>query len=191
MDIGNTIETIRKQMMMRAMIKRLDSIWSYDPLTNIYNRSGFVKYGGRVWAEGVNRKQQVMILFMDLDGLKAVNDTYGHEEGDSFIKNFAQILVKLKRHGEAIMRYGGDEFVLISPNASIEYAEHYIAEINHEMQIYNENSNCPYLLDASMGYYVFSPDENSNMNEAIEIADNRMYENKKKKKAGQSEMRLE
>ncbi|NLG03000.1 MAG: LacI family transcriptional regulator, partial [Clostridia bacterium] len=46
MEIGNTVETIRKQMMMRAMIKRLDSIWSYDPLTHIYNRSGFAKYGG-------------------------------------------------------------------------------------------------------------------------------------------------
>ena len=80
LNIGNAIETIRKQMLMRSMINKLDSVWSYDTLTNVYNRSGFRKYGIKVWEESRRSQKDLMILFMDLDGLKKVNDNFGHEE---------------------------------------------------------------------------------------------------------------
>ncbi len=181
--IGNTIETIRKQTLMKEMIKKLDSVWSFDSLTEIYNRSGFQKYGTKVWEDGMyNRKSGVMMAFMDLDGLKSVNDTYGHEEGDSFIRSFASIIREQVHHGEAAMRYGGDEFVIISPNGNDIFAGQYVEELKKKIEIFNQKNEIPYRLDASIGYYIVSPGDSITLDEAIEKADVMMYENKKKKK---------
>ncbi len=173
---------IRKQSLMRTMIEKLDSVWCYDTLTGVYNRSGFRKYGGKVWDDTLQRTQDVLILFMDLDGLKMINDTYGHEEGDSLIKNFADILIGVKRHGEAIMRYGGDEFVIISPYATESEAEGYVKNIERAMREFNEQHDLRYQLDASIGYHILYPENGVDIETAIEIADRQMYENKKLKK---------
>ena len=66
--------------------------------------------------EAINRNENLFILFLDLDGLKSVNDRYGHDEGDSFIKAMGTILRQLHGNGELVMRYGGDEFVVMSRN---------------------------------------------------------------------------
>lgn len=182
MNIGNVIEMIRKQSLMRTMIEKLDSVWCYDTLTGVYNRSGFRKYGGKVWDDTLQRTQDVLILFMDLDGLKMINDTYGHEEGDSLIKSFADILIGVKRHGEAIMRYGGDEFVIISPYATEPEAEGYVKNIERAMRAFNEQHDLRYKLDASIGYHILYPENGVDIETAIEIADQKMYENKKLKK---------
>ncbi len=181
LNIGNAIEMIRKQLLMRSMIDKLDSVWSYDMLTNVFNRSGFKKYGIRVWEDGL-RNLGVIVLFMDLDDLKKVNDTYGHEEGDNFIRTFAQLLKNVKRHGEAIMRYGGDEFVILAPLTLDRTAEGYVWAIQEELRKFNEVSSLSYTLDASIGYRVITADDNISLNEAIEIADSQMYQNKKHKK---------
>ncbi|MDO5572499.1 MAG: GGDEF domain-containing protein [bacterium] len=182
MNIGNVIEMIRKQSLMRTMIEKLDSVWCYDTLTGVYNRSGFRKYGGKVWEDTLQRKQNVLIIFMDLDGLKIVNDTYGHEEGDNLIKSFADILIDIKRHGEAVMRYGGDEFVIISPYATDPEAVSYVKRIEFAMKKYNEQHELKYKLDASIGYHILYPENGVDIETAIEIADQKMYENKKLKK---------
>lgn len=173
---------IRKQSLMRTMIEKLDSVWCYDTLTGVYNRSGFRKYGGKVWEDTLQRKQNVLILFLDLDGLKMINDTYGHDEGDNLIKSFADILISVKRHGEAVMRYGGDEFVIISPYATNPEAVSYVKRIEFEMKKYNEQHQLKYKLDASIGYHILYPENGVDIETAIEIADQKMYENKKLKK---------
>lgn len=182
MNIGNTIEMIRKQFLMRTMIEKLDSVWCYDTLTGVYNRSGFRKYGGKVWDEGVNTDRNVMIIFMDLDGLKMINDTYGHEEGDNLIKSFSNILIGVKKHGEVVMRYGGDEFVIISLDVTVKKAEDYIASIKQKMYEFNHTHDLRYKLDASIGYHILNPKNGVDIETAIEIADQKMYENKKLKK---------
>lgn len=182
MNVGNAIEMIRKQLLMRTMIEKLDSVWCYDTLTGIYNRSGFRKYGGKVWDEMLQKNQDVLILFMDLDGLKMINDTYGHEEGDHLIQSFAEILIGVKKHGEAVMRYGGDEFVIISPYATEQEAENYVMSIEQGMKTFNEQHALRYRLDASIGYHILYPKNGVDIETAIEIADQKMYSNKKLKK---------
>ncbi|MFT3985593.1 MAG: GGDEF domain-containing protein [Lachnospiraceae bacterium] len=182
MNIGNAIETIREQYLLRAMIKKLNSIWIYDNLTGLYNRAGFHKYGGYVWRECIQKNQIAMLLFLDLDGLKCVNDTYGHDEGDRFIKTVSGILKRCKHHGEIIMRYGGDEFVILSSNVSEDRAENYRSRILEEMKSYNESHKLSYQISASIGIYLTKPERQSELEEAIEEADRRMYEVKKIKK---------
>lgn len=181
--IGNSVETIRKQMLMKAMIQKLDSVWSFDPLTGIYNRSGFMKYGTRVWEDGMKREDGgILLVFMDLDGLKKVNDTYGHEEGDCFIRSFAGLLKEHVRHGEAAMRYGGDEFLIISMIAKEDAAKAYIARFRERIEQFNQLNRLSYRMDASIGYYLVKAGDDMTLEQAIERADCSMYENKKEKK---------
>ncbi len=182
MNIGNAIETIREQYLLRAMIEKLNSIWIYDNLTGLYNRAGFHKYGGCVWRECIQKNQNAMLLFLDMDGLKCVNDTYGHDEGDRFIKAISGILKRCRHHGEIVMRYGGDEFVILAADVSEEAAEIYRSRIHEEMRNYNESNRLSYQISASIGIYLTRPERQSELEEAIEEADRRMYEVKKIKK---------
>ncbi|HOO27936.1 MAG TPA: diguanylate cyclase, partial [Lachnospiraceae bacterium] len=187
MNIGNAIETIREQHLLRAMIKKLDLMWIYDNLTGLYNRAGFHKYGEYVWQECVQKNETAMLLFLDMDGLKYVNDTYGHDEGDRFIKVIAGILKRCKRHGEIVMRYGGDEFVVLASGISEKKAEEYRDRILYGMEDYNSCHQLPYQIAASIGIYISTPEKRSDLEEAIEEADRRMYEVKREKKCHRSQ----
>lgn len=181
-NIGNAVETIRKQKQLQSMITKLDSVWSFDTLTKTYNRSGFRKYGMRIWEEGM-KNDGVLILFMDLDSLKKVNDTYGHEEGDRYIQTFAQILKQINKHdGDIVMRYGGDEFVYMATVTKQKTGEYYQQQIQEALENCNRENCFEYKVDASIGCHVVTRDSNMSLEQAIEKADSQMYMAKKKKK---------
>lgn len=182
LNISNGLENIRKQNLMRAMIRKLDSLWVYDNLTGLYNRSGFGKYGETIWNDCINNGDTAALLFIDLDGLKRVNDCYGHESGDKYIKAIAGILKRLKRHGEAIMRFGGDEFVVLSRNLDENETLEYCNNIYREVENYNKLQNLPCKVSVSIGYSISNPKEGSRLEDAIEEADERMYQAKKRKR---------
>ncbi|MDO5111061.1 MAG: GGDEF domain-containing protein [Clostridia bacterium] len=178
-DIGNAIETIKKQQLMQAMIVKLDSMWCYDALTGVYNRAGFKKYGGRVWNESIDQKTDLMLLFSDLNGLKAINDLYGHDEGDRCIKALADAFKSQRHHGEVVMRYGGDEFVVIAANVTEQYAAAYVTALTKALEDYNAVHHPPQPVSASFGYCMLHPGRDDSLEDAIHAADVRMYETKK------------
>jgi len=182
MALSNSLEQIRRQHILKSMIKKLDSMWIYDNLTGLYNRSGFDKYGAYVWQECIDNNLSALILFADLDGLKEVNDNFGHDAGDRFIKAVAAILKRFKKHGEIVMRYGGDEFVLLAPNITEEEAKKYKDKLLFEFETYNMTHSLPYTIDASIGVHVVKPTNISELESAIEEADSRMYDEKRLKR---------
>lgn len=182
MNINNALENIRKQNLMNAMLQKLNRMWVYDTLTGIFNRAGFFKFAPGIIEEAKRKNNTLFILFLDLDGLKGINDKYGHDEGDTFIKAMGNILNQVRRHGELLMRYGGDEFVVLSQGYTDEDARDYIERVRKEIEKYNESANKPYLLDASMGYNIVKPADNLNLEDLIESADREMYKAKKEKK---------
>ncbi len=184
MNINNALENLRKQNMLNAMLQKLNRMWVYDTLTGVFNRAGFFKFAPSIIREAISKKHKLFVLFLDLDGLKMINDKYGHDEGDAFIRAMGNILSKVHGHGELLMRYGGDEFVVLTQNYTREDAEKYIARVQVGINNYNASSGKPYLLDASMGYSIVDPEENMNLEELIESADKEMYKvkNEKKKK---------
>ena len=187
MNIDNALENLRKQNMLNAMVERLNRMWVYDTLTGVFNRAGFFKFAPNLIREACRKGNDLFVLFLDLDGLKSVNDKYGHDEGDAFIKAMANVLSQVHRHGELLMRYGGDEFVVLSQGFTHETAEEYIAKIEAGIDDYNERSNHPYLLDASIGYSIMSPEEDLDLEAFIEEADQEMYKVKKEKKRKKQE----
>lgn len=182
MNINNALENLRKQNMLNAMVERLNRMWVYDTLTGIFNRAGFFKFAPSIIDEALRKGNDLFVFFLDLDGLKAVNDKYGHDEGDAFIKAMADVLSQVHRHGELLMRYGGDEFVVLSQGYSREDAENYIKKVQKGIAEYNQISEHPYTLEASMGYSIMAPVENLDLEAFIETADQEMYKDKNEKK---------
>lgn len=176
-------ENIRKSMLMGKMIETLDKMWIYDTLTGIYNRAGFFKLSEPIVEECIEKKAPICVIFLDVDGLKIVNDTYGHDEGDSLIKEMAEVMKKVKKHGEIVMRYGGDEFVLLAQGYDSKKAEETAGEIETMMEDINSQGIHPFKLEASIGYCLTEIKDKEELNAIIEEADKEMYKKKYVKKA--------
>ena len=131
-----------------------------DPLTGAFNR--------RVFNE-IPSNLSGSFVFIDLDGFKAFNDTYGHERGDEVLKSFANIVMNRLRKDDIFIRYGGDEFVVILNGCDSDKA----VEIMEEIKRNFEDSVG---LSFSYGISKF----NGNLVESIKIADRKMYEMKRK-----------
>lgn len=183
LNLDNALETVRKQDTMKAVLARMNHIWIYDELTGIYNRAGFRKHAVKLIEEAVRSKVSIGVLFVDIDGLKQVNDTYGHEEGDIYIKAMAHLLERHCRNGELVTRYGGDEFVILLTGYGREELEAYIHRIEDDIHAHSRQSGKEYQMDASIGCYVETDAANINLEKIIEMADQNMYAVKKAKKA--------
>lgn len=191
LNISNALENVRKQRQLQGMVEKLNRLYIYDSLTEVMNRSGFNRYADAVLKDAAKTGSgSVCIFFADLDNLKVINDTYGHDEGDVFIKTAADVMKKNRHHGELLMRYGGDEFVALVPNITSEEAEARIHKIGRELAERNaadELRRGRIRFDMSIGYIIITPEELRNgidLDLKIEEADKAMYRVKKKKKDG-------
>lgn len=181
MNIGIGLENIRKWLLLKNTVVKLNQMWVYDMLTHLYNRSGFFHFAAPMLARLKEKRKEVYILFMDLDGLKTVNDTQGHEMGDLLISTMAEIIKKTIFEKELAMRYGGDEFVIIGEMGSDDRLGHLTDQLRAEMDVWNSR-NDKFRLSASIGGSSFQAEEIEDLNKLIEQADRRMYEEKRKKK---------
>ena len=184
MEIGAGLENIRKYMLLKDAVDRLNGMWCYDNMTNLYNRSGFYYEAGTILQRLKAEDKCAFILFMDADGLKSVNDTLGHEAGDRMIQALAEIIHKNTSSEMLAMRYGGDEFVLFGGFAPGEgYLVEELAEsIRKDMRIANDSGEYEFKLSVSMGGSVFRAWDVEELSALIEQADKQMYEEKRRKK---------
>jgi len=180
--LSNALERIRTHMQLQNMIKHLDEVWIYDSLTHIYNRSGFLKFADSFIEISQLAHKQLCIFFLDLDHLKSVNDELGHDMGDLMIKTTADILSGFKKPDELIMRYGGDEFVILGRGYDDDSAKKYVNEIHAAMKKYSEENNLGIPLEASIGYSIVDSNISEPLSSLIKIADQKMYEIKREKR---------
>ncbi|AKA67573.1 sensor domain-containing diguanylate cyclase [Clostridium scatologenes] len=156
----------------------------YDKLTNVYNRSYFEQLLYDNINDNINKKEFFVVVF-DLNGLKFVNDSYGHLAGDELIKIFSKRLSELAGASDIIGRFGGDEFIGVFFNLDFENLIDKFEELvkhfkNNPINFGKDKIICSY----SYGIVNF-PRDGVEINELIKIADNRMYEYKSRiKKVG-------
>lgn len=93
-----------------------------DPLTNLFNRRYLDETLDRELARSAREGYPVCVIMLDIDHFKKVNDTYGHEAGDQILKSLAATLITQNRRGDFACRYGGEEFVIVMPNSTIQTA---------------------------------------------------------------------
>ena len=151
-----------------------------DELTQIPNRRYMEHFIRKLYERLQRTGESFCIMSIDMDGLKYINDTYGHLEGDSAIKTVAQIIDKIKPQNGQASRTGGDEYCMLFPSESNNDADKCISELYAEINDYNLNSNKEYLLSVSVGYEYCRP--NMDMLICMHNADKKMYQQKKQKK---------
>lgn len=133
----------------------------------------------------MKRSKNVMLMFIDMDGLKMINDTYGHKEGDQAICALANVLTDSCLNGEVYCRFGGDEFIIFAPEYDTSEAELLSECIQDNIDKFNSTSKHNFTLSASIGYHISVPKTETNLFQLVTYADKVMYENKKRKKSSQ------
>ena len=121
-------------------------------------------------------------MFIDLDGLKGINDTFGHDVGDVAICNIADVLRASCINGEIYCRFGGDEFIVFADNFSDEDAINLTHRIEQNIKKINETKMYPFKLNASTGYIIDVPKNDEGIFHFVTKADKVMYEHKRRKK---------
>ena len=149
-------------------------------LTGLFNRRAALALLQKQLGATRRERTPLTICYLDLDGLKQVNDTCGHAEGDSFLKVFAGQLVRVMRAGDHACRMGGDEFLLILPHCPEGEAARLVERIEARLAQVNSSWSKGYALAFSYGLAQWA--EGNTMDHLLELADTRMYAQKARKK---------
>jgi diguanylate cyclase (GGDEF)-like protein len=151
-----------------------------DPLTSIYNRRGFTALATHVREIARRQQRPVNVLLIDLDRFKAINDRFGHTVGDKALVEFAQILSATFRKSDLVARTGGDEFcvLLAEPDEGIQAA---LARLRQNVDDSNDAGTRRYRLRFSVGIARAKPDENESIHALVEMADEAMYGEKRRR----------
>lgn len=184
--IGRAIENfnIRNEFLD---VEEMKKAYLLDTLTGLYNRKGY-ESNLLILADRAKRHNlNLCVASIDMDGLKYINDTYGHSEGDVALSEFASILLGTLEEGEIAARYGGDEFaaILISPDPvrHIRFEK----KLEQNLQAFAEVSTHPYPIHASVGVVNTSEYPELNTSACLKKADELMYEHKQAYKASRGE----
>ena len=165
-----------------SIIDRLRFLSFNDFLTQVHNR----RYGDKIIPKLLNkaklREETLTIFSIDVNNFKSLNDRYGHGIGDLALKKLSEILVNYTRRNDAIIRWGGDEFLIVSPNVNKEDALPIVERINKAVElevskIKDENIQ----LGISIGFSTF-PYDGHTFDELLSCADKKMYSIKFQKK---------
>ena len=109
MNISHSFENIRKLLHLNNAIHELDRLYVIDPLCGIYNRNGFIRLADKMFRECLAESETLMISFIDMDGLKFINDSYGHDEGDFALRRLAEVIHSCCTGDQICARFVGDE----------------------------------------------------------------------------------
>lgn len=150
----------------------------YDDLTGVYNRRmGMARIEQLI--EGARSPQDAFVLcYMDLNGMKKVNDTLGHSAGDAMLLEFIEILKGQVRKKDILCRLGGDEFLLLFPGCDMTEAEKVWDRIAGTVERANAAKDLPFEISVSHGMAAFDPKAPMTAAQLITCADQRMYEEK-------------
>ncbi|MCB2308544.1 GGDEF domain-containing protein [Clostridium estertheticum] len=172
------IKTKGIQIELEKVNKILLSLSENDSLTGIPNRRKFDIYINDVWESSIREGSSLSLLVIDIDYFKEYNDNFGHLEGDNCLARVASILAKLDNGPYFVARFGGDEFVILLPESSIDYAIKFGENLRSELKTLNIRHKFSEISDRitlSIGISSVFPNENITINQFIRKVDNELY----------------
>ncbi len=166
---------------VRERTRQLEMLSRTDPLTGLLNMRHFSEIMNNALHAAERRREPVTVAYVDINDFKTINDTHGHQHGDSILQLVSKAIKAATRTEDYSFRYGGDEFCIVMSNCRLDYARgiwgkrvrDHIQEQEPELQL-------------SIGYAQTGPDSFISSEQLIQLADERMYENKKLLKGGKS-----
>jgi diguanylate cyclase (GGDEF)-like protein len=173
---------VRFEKMMRDHTgeEALVALSLVDELTGLHNRRRFFILTEQYLKVAVRTKKSLLLLFIDMDNLKWINDNHGHNEGDQALIELANILKKTFRESDIIARIGGDEFVVLSESTD-ENGEIVLTRLYENIKDHNAKSSRCYTLSISVGTTQFDPKSPVSIDELLSKADALMYAEKRNK----------
>jgi diguanylate cyclase (GGDEF)-like protein len=179
------IESINNDLIIKLgqiekLKKDLEEMAIRDPLTNVYNRRFFDEAFEKEMARSKRRGTPLCITMIDIDHFKRINDEFGHAVGDRVLKNFGSLLLAKTRKGDVVCRYGGEEFIILFPDADDERTLKRLNEIREEfrnMCLQEDSLNMDVTI--SLGVACF-PHHGNDPRKLIQLADKALYDAKDK-----------
>jgi len=167
---------------LKKMENELLSHASTDVLTGVLNRrTGIETLNALINQEGYSKVSS--ICFIDIDGLKEVNDKFGHNEGDYLINKVCSVIKEIIDTEGSIFRFGGDEFVILLPDKTENEAEILWSKIQAEFLAINNLGAKPYKIATSHGILEFTSNTDLSVEELLDLADKKMYIEKRHHKS--------
>jgi diguanylate cyclase (GGDEF)-like protein/PAS domain S-box-containing protein len=184
--LKGVIEYVRDITDLKRMEEELRSLSLVDELTGLYNRRGFLTLAHQQLRIADRLHRNLFLIFADLDGLKSINDRFGHQEGNMALIDTSNILRQTYRESDIIARIGGDEFVIMAMETADTDPDVFHARLQEDVQTFNANANRHYTLSISIGITTYDPYSPRSLDDLLKDADTLMYEQKRlKKRAGQ------
>lgn len=181
--LNSALGSLRNVRYQKRLIQQIEDMYKMDALTNLYNRNSFYQafqqMKERYGSEGIS--PELTVIFADVDGLKQINDQYGHTEGDVAIQTAAGALRYASPVSALCVRFGGDEMIAVTDEACEE------SEIRQRFEEYIERRNQelskPYRISASVGVFAAKQAQGLDFEALMKEADEAMYHEKRAKKA--------
>jgi len=188
----------RNELLMRAVqcaVKQqklqaeLSSLALTDQLTGLYNRRGFLCLTERQLKLAGRSGRDFLLFFLDVDGLKQINDSFGHTEGDFALFRIAAVLRMTFRDSDILARLGGDEFAALAIEASDHSEATIIRRLRETLETFNDIES-RYRLSFSVGVVRFTPSTTSSIEELMSQADRAMYTAKRNQRRSMAQSEL-
>ena len=171
---------VNRELQLQDLQKKLKELASTDPMTRLYNRRFFTTMASHSLDLAKRNKKTLSLVMIDIDKFKNVNDTYGHQVGDDVIIHLANVFLENKRDSDIVCRYGGEEFVILFPNTSIEGAKKVAEKIREKVEASTINlaANKSLKYTISLGVAQVEVESEINIEQALKRADDALYEAK-------------
>ena len=170
------IERRQREEHLRRSAENLSLI---DELTQLKNRRGFFELGEQALQTARHEHQTLGLFFMDLNGLKQINDTLGHMAGDEALRDTAQVLRHTFRGSDIVARLGGDEFVALAHLHGERDVETLCTRLREHLREFNASGSRLYQVDLSIGATLVDASTDQSLEELIARADEAMYQEKR------------
>ncbi|MDA3849802.1 MAG: GGDEF domain-containing protein [Spirochaetaceae bacterium] len=173
---------ILSNMKLEKAMNALETLSISDELTGLYNRRGFMTLSDQLLKVCKREKDPALILYGDMNGLKFINDNFGHSEGDFAIKTTANILRETFREADVLSRLGGDEFTVFLANAHEDQMPILMQRLDEITALVNKELKKEYRISISIGFCQYSEEKANSIKKMMEEADEQMYQMKIKNK---------
>jgi diguanylate cyclase (GGDEF)-like protein/PAS domain S-box-containing protein len=159
--------------------ERLKDLAILDELTGLYNRRGFMALANQHLKQAKRNKRRALVIFADLNGLKTINDTHGHADGDRALIAAADIFNRTFRDSDVVARVGGDEFAILAVEADPHHLDNIRTRLQQALDVVNRRNLHPFELSVSIGVVSYDPDQHASVEELMAMADREMYVHKR------------
>ncbi len=178
--VSNALMIVRQENDLTLLNRMLEEMYNRDSMTRLYNRRGFFKNLSKLFEDPPG--ELFVIISIDLDGLKYINDNFGHLEGDSALIAIADFLSQLSGEKFVCARFGGDEFIAAGFAGEGEGAQ-FELDLQKKIDAYNAVSQKPYKISASTGRIEKPFSDDADFDNLVILADEAMYRSKTEKKS--------